>query len=358
MEKKQTQNTRPETMGERIARLRLAFGLSQYDLAHHIGVTRQLISKWESNAVNPSTDNIILLSTTFSCTTDYLILGDGTTISVEDSFTESVSAETAQPYTELNKKTYIGFSTLFVLFLVPTIVFFALSVGLVFSSIIDSNSGFANSLELLFHNIGFLIFAIALLLGSGLVLTNKHVFFQIGGVSMIAVLFTISAFTIWFYGHPSTLPFDQTKVSVCLILSFVCSLFFVLTWFVNCFIRKAHLVKTHPLQIAAVVLSVLGLIPYLILFPMPDIVDGLSLLLPLLASALAISLMRGKIGAIVSIVLNGSFILLYSLSFFHSYGLILVLGLIVGIFSLLLSAITILLNSIYIHKLKKDRELW
>ena len=64
------------TMGEKILKLRKAHGWSQEELADRIGVSRQAISRWESDQAKPDADNIILLCELFGLSADYL-LGTG-----------------------------------------------------------------------------------------------------------------------------------------------------------------------------------------------------------------------------------------------------------------------------------------
>ena len=63
------------TLADRIQSLRKAKGISQEELADQIGVSRQAISKWESEQSCPELDKIILLSDYFDVTTDYLLKG-------------------------------------------------------------------------------------------------------------------------------------------------------------------------------------------------------------------------------------------------------------------------------------------
>lgn len=62
-------------IADRIQSLRKAKGISQEELADVIGVSRQAVSKWESEQSSPETEKIILLSNYFEVTTDYLLLG-------------------------------------------------------------------------------------------------------------------------------------------------------------------------------------------------------------------------------------------------------------------------------------------
>ena len=63
------------TMADRIQALRKAKGISQEELADHIGVSRQAVSKWESEQSSPDLEKVILLSDYFEVTTDYLLKG-------------------------------------------------------------------------------------------------------------------------------------------------------------------------------------------------------------------------------------------------------------------------------------------
>lgn len=63
-------------LGERLAKLRKAKGLSQEQLADELYLTRQTISKWELNQSTPDIDYLAKLSVYFGVTTDYLIKGE------------------------------------------------------------------------------------------------------------------------------------------------------------------------------------------------------------------------------------------------------------------------------------------
>lgn len=63
------------TMADRIQALRKAKGISQEELADQIGVSRQAVSKWESEQSSPDLEKVILLSDYFDVTTDYLLKG-------------------------------------------------------------------------------------------------------------------------------------------------------------------------------------------------------------------------------------------------------------------------------------------
>jgi transcriptional regulator with XRE-family HTH domain len=61
------------TFGEKILQLRKATGLSQEQLAELVGVSRQAISKWETDQSMPEIEKVLLLSKTFSISTDELL---------------------------------------------------------------------------------------------------------------------------------------------------------------------------------------------------------------------------------------------------------------------------------------------
>lgn len=67
------------SLGENIVRLRTEKRLTQEDLADLLGVSRQSVSKWESDASIPELDKLICLSEVFSITMDELVKGETVT---------------------------------------------------------------------------------------------------------------------------------------------------------------------------------------------------------------------------------------------------------------------------------------
>lgn len=61
------------TLGEKLQKLRKARGWTQEELAEKVGVSRQSLSKWESDSALPDTANVIVLADLFGVTTDYLL---------------------------------------------------------------------------------------------------------------------------------------------------------------------------------------------------------------------------------------------------------------------------------------------
>lgn len=63
------------SIAERILTLRKSKGMSQEQLAEAVGVSRQAVSKWESEQASPDPEKIIAMSEIFGVTTDYLLKG-------------------------------------------------------------------------------------------------------------------------------------------------------------------------------------------------------------------------------------------------------------------------------------------
>ncbi|MCI8508438.1 MAG: helix-turn-helix transcriptional regulator [Lachnospiraceae bacterium] len=62
-------------MADRIQYLRKAKGISQEELADKVGVSRQAVSKWESEQSTPDLEKVIIMSDFFGVTTDYILKG-------------------------------------------------------------------------------------------------------------------------------------------------------------------------------------------------------------------------------------------------------------------------------------------
>lgn len=63
------------TLGQRLYEMRKAKGLSQEQVAELLGVTRQTVSKWETDQSTPDFDKILPLCQLFDISTDELISG-------------------------------------------------------------------------------------------------------------------------------------------------------------------------------------------------------------------------------------------------------------------------------------------
>ena len=63
------------SLGERIAELRKACGMNQSDLARSMDVTRQAVSKWETDQSSPDAANLIRLADLLDTDIEYLTTG-------------------------------------------------------------------------------------------------------------------------------------------------------------------------------------------------------------------------------------------------------------------------------------------
>ena len=60
-------------LSKRICELRISFGWTQVQLAQKLGVTKQTVSNWENDNIQPSIEMLIKLSNVFNISTDYLL---------------------------------------------------------------------------------------------------------------------------------------------------------------------------------------------------------------------------------------------------------------------------------------------
>ena len=85
------------TLGEKISALRNQHEMSQGDLAEKMNVSRQSISKWETDTSVPELDKLIQLSEVFHITLDELVKGDVPPTHEENEDTEPENKVPAQP---------------------------------------------------------------------------------------------------------------------------------------------------------------------------------------------------------------------------------------------------------------------
>ena len=67
-------------LGQRIYELRTAHGWNQVQLAEKLNITKQTVSNWENDNIQPSIEMLIRLSHLFRVSTDYLLGLDCTTV--------------------------------------------------------------------------------------------------------------------------------------------------------------------------------------------------------------------------------------------------------------------------------------
>lgn len=60
-------------LNERIKELRLLNGYNQVELAKKLAITKQTVSNWENNNIQPSIEMLEALANLFSVSTDYLL---------------------------------------------------------------------------------------------------------------------------------------------------------------------------------------------------------------------------------------------------------------------------------------------
>lgn len=79
-------------LNKRIYELRMSFGWTQVQLAQKLSVTKQTVSNWENDNIQPSIEMLIKLSRIFNVTTDYLLgLTPTNSINVDGLPTEFIS---------------------------------------------------------------------------------------------------------------------------------------------------------------------------------------------------------------------------------------------------------------------------
>ena len=72
------------SLGENIQFYRNKAGMTQEQFAERLEVSRQSVSKWESNTTYPEMDKLLQMCAMFSCSLDTLLRGDAESVSFED----------------------------------------------------------------------------------------------------------------------------------------------------------------------------------------------------------------------------------------------------------------------------------
>lgn len=65
-------------LGQRIYELRTARGWSQVQLAEKLSITKQTVSNWKNDNIQPSIEMLIRIATLFNVSADYLLGLDST----------------------------------------------------------------------------------------------------------------------------------------------------------------------------------------------------------------------------------------------------------------------------------------
>ena len=71
-------------LGQRINELRIAIGWSQVHLAEKLNISKQTVSNWENDNIQPSIEMLVRIAKLFHVSTDYLLgLSNAPTLNVE-----------------------------------------------------------------------------------------------------------------------------------------------------------------------------------------------------------------------------------------------------------------------------------
>mgnify|MGYP001624395046 CR=1 FL=1 len=109
------------TLGERLLGYRTNIGMSQEKLAEKIGVSRQTISKWETNQSTPDFDKILPLCEVLGITTEELIKGEKEVKNAEPEEIKQENENAKKEYMQKrNKKKAIVLSVSIFLYCIAT----------------------------------------------------------------------------------------------------------------------------------------------------------------------------------------------------------------------------------------------
>ncbi len=66
-------------LSEKLREVRISRGMSQVELAKLLGVTKQSVSNWENDNIQPSVEMLVKIAAALSVSTDYLLELDSKT---------------------------------------------------------------------------------------------------------------------------------------------------------------------------------------------------------------------------------------------------------------------------------------
>lgn len=103
------------TLGERLYNLRKEKNLSQEEVAERLDVTRQTVSKWETDQSTPDFDKIVPICNLYNISTDELITGNKPQGSTENKTEENKTTDDSQinAYIRSKRAKTISISVLF-----------------------------------------------------------------------------------------------------------------------------------------------------------------------------------------------------------------------------------------------------
>lgn len=93
----------PQTLGERLRRIRVAWGWSQGRFAAALGCNQRLVSHWERGKVQPSGAALTAISALIGLSAESLVSGKGFTIPDLPSSQEGMDSDAAARFTALTR---------------------------------------------------------------------------------------------------------------------------------------------------------------------------------------------------------------------------------------------------------------
>lgn len=91
-------------LNEQIKTLRMARNISQVELAKKLGVSKQSVSNWENNNIQPSIDMLMKIAAFFDVSTDYLLGIDRKQTVSTDGLSEEEISHIKLLITDITKK--------------------------------------------------------------------------------------------------------------------------------------------------------------------------------------------------------------------------------------------------------------
>lgn len=98
------------TLGEKIFRLRTEQGYSQETFGEKLGVSRQSVSKWETDQSVPELDKIVMISEFFGVSTDYLLKDVEETYSTAEAKTSHMETFSQDAY-RIGRRTHYEYKS-------------------------------------------------------------------------------------------------------------------------------------------------------------------------------------------------------------------------------------------------------
>lgn len=155
-------------LNEKIFTLRKRFGYSQEELAYKVGVSRQTVSKWETDYMKPETEKIILMSKLFNVTTDVLLIDEIDISIIVDTKNATANNESDQVKSNIKSKKTNLFRTGVIMSVVSFIGIIAIVLISLFSSAAGDVTMIYTTMYISLKTI-FYILIVLLIVGLGLV---------------------------------------------------------------------------------------------------------------------------------------------------------------------------------------------